>query len=319
MPQPTQGAVHQNVPLANVSLAYMQDQREYVSTRVFPIVPVDKVSNTIYIFTKDDWFRDEAKKRAPGTPSAGSGYGVSTTTYTTDTFAIHKDVPDDIRKSADSVFNMDREATEFVTQRLLLRMEKQWVTDYFTTSIWGTDNTTATDWDDYANSDPIGDVQAAIRAIKIKTGKTPNKFVLGYDVFIKLVSHPDILARINGGATNSQPALVNEEMLARIFGVDEVLVCGAINNTAAEGATATYAFVQGKHALLVYVPPAAGLLTPAAGYTFLWTGISTTGQTVGMRKFRMEDLKADRVEGEIAFDNKVMGADLGYFFSSIVS
>jgi hypothetical protein len=97
------------------------------------------------------------------------------------------------------------------------------------------------------------------------------------------------------------------------------MVCGAINNTAAEGATVVMAFVQGKHALLVHVPPAPGLLTPSAGYTFLWTGISTTGQTVGVRKFRMEDLKADRVEGEIAFDNKVMGTDLGYFFASVVA
>jgi len=30
-------------------------------------------------------------------------------------------------------------------------------------------------------------------------------------------------------------------------------------------------------------------------------------------------LKADRVEGEIAFDNKVVAADLGYFWSNIIN
>jgi hypothetical protein len=33
----------------------------------------------------------------------------------------------------------------------------------------------------------------------------------------------------------------------------------------------------------------------------------------------MESLKADRVEAEMAFDNKVTGADLGYFWDSIVA
>lgn len=319
MPQPTQQAVHQNVPLANISTAYIQDQRNYACTRVFPMVPVDKLSNIFYTYTKADWLRDEAAKRAPATESGGSGYGLSTSSYTCEQYALHKDIADDVRSNADSMLSLDREAALFVMARLLVRMEKQWVTDYFTTSIWGTDSTPTNLWSDYANSDPIGDARTAIRTIKVNTGFTANKLVLGYDVFIKLIDHPDILARINGGSTTGVPALVNEEMLARIFGVEEVVVCGAINNTAAEGATGVYAFVQGKHALLCYVPPAPGLLTPAAGYTFLWTGISTTGQTVGVRTFRMEQLKASRVEGEIAFANKVTGTDLGYFFSSVVA
>jgi hypothetical protein len=33
----------------------------------------------------------------------------------------------------------------------------------------------------------------------------------------------------------------------------------------------------------------------------------------------MEELKADRVEAEVAFDNKVVAADLGYFWSSIIA
>jgi hypothetical protein len=33
----------------------------------------------------------------------------------------------------------------------------------------------------------------------------------------------------------------------------------------------------------------------------------------------MQELKAERVEGEIAFDNKVIGADLGVFLASAVA
>jgi len=33
----------------------------------------------------------------------------------------------------------------------------------------------------------------------------------------------------------------------------------------------------------------------------------------------MESIKSDRVEAEMAFDNKVISSDLGYFWTSIVA
>jgi hypothetical protein len=51
-----------------------------------------------------------------------------------------------------------------------------------------------------------------------------------------------------------------------------------------------------------------------------WTGVSGgLGQTIGASRFRMESVKADRIEGEMAFDMKVVASDLGYFFSAVVS
>lgn len=330
MPQPTASSVHVNAPLTNISVAYIQSQTAFVASRVFPLVPVDKQSDVYYVYTKADWFRDEAKPRAPATESAGSGYGTDgTTSYSCKVYALHKDIPDQVRNNSDSMLNPDRDATMFVTQRMLLRQEKQWAADYFTTGVWGTDmtgsaatvdSTHCIQWSDAANSDPIGDVRTGILTIFKNTGFKPNKLVLGYEVFMKLIDHPDIVARVAGGSTTSLPAMVNEEMLARIFGLDEVVVCGAINNTAAEGATAAYAFVQGKSALLVYSAPNPGLITPSAGYIFFWKGVSgSLGQAVGVKKFRMEPLEADRVEGQIAFDDKVVATDLGYFFTTIVA
>jgi hypothetical protein len=51
-----------------------------------------------------------------------------------------------------------------------------------------------------------------------------------------------------------------------------------------------------------------------------WTGVSGgLGATVGTSRMRMEQYKADRVEAEIAFDMKVIGTDLGYFFNGAVA
>src|SRR5579862_8488315 len=97
MPQPTIGQVHVNAPLTNISVAYIQSQTAFVASQVFPLVPVDKQSNVFYTYTKNDWFRDEAAVRAPATESAGSGYGLSTSTYNCTVWAMHKDIPDQVR------------------------------------------------------------------------------------------------------------------------------------------------------------------------------------------------------------------------------
>jgi hypothetical protein len=87
MSQPTRSDVHANRPLTNISVGYMQRQDIYIANKVFPIVPVDKQSDLYWIYTKNDWFRDEAQRRAPATESVGSGYGVSTASYACDVWS----------------------------------------------------------------------------------------------------------------------------------------------------------------------------------------------------------------------------------------
>ena len=325
MPQPTQSQVHVDAILTNISVAYMQRAENFIADKVFPVVPVDKQSDKYFTYDKNDWLRDEAQVRTDGTESVGSGYNISTATYYADVFAIHKDVGDQTRANADAPINVDREAAEFVTHRLLTRREIQFNNDFMSDGVWGTSATgvasgASTDefvqWSNYTTSDPIEDIEAGKADILSVTGLEANTLVLGYDVFRQLKNHPDLVDRIK--YTSSQT--ITEDMLARMFDIDRVLVSKSIKATNAEGATAAYSFTTGKNALLCHVADAPGLLTPSAGYTFQWTGVSQgLGTTIGTSSFRLESLKATRIEAELAFDNKVVGADLGYFFGSAVA
>ena len=325
MPQPTISQVHIDAILTNISVAYMQKAENFISDKVFPVVPVDKKSNKYFTYTKNDWFRDEAQRRAPGTESAGGGYNLSTDTYSADVWAFHKDVDDQTMANADTPLNPLREASEFVTRRLLLRREIQFVSDYLTTGVWGTDVTGVSaspssvqfyQWSDYANSDPIEDIEKAKSDILSTTGMEGNTLVLGYEVFRKLKNHPDVVDRYK----YTTSSVITEDMMARLFGVDRILVAKSVKATNAEGATGAYGFTFGKAACLLHVAPSPGLMTPSAGYIFAWTGVSGgLGATIGTSNFRMEHLKANRVEAEVAFDNKVVATDLGYFFASAVA
>ena len=319
MPQPTPSDVHVDAILTSVSVAFIQSQNNFVADRVFRSIPVDKQSDKYFVYTKGDWFRDEAQVRAPASPSAGGGYTLSTATYSADVYAFHKDVDDQTRANADAPLNPDRDATEFITQRMLLRKEIQWTTDFFTTSIWTTDVTGGTDftkWSSYASSDPIEDVETGKATILTSTGMLPNTLVVGYDVYRQLRNHPDIIDRIKYTSSNT----VDTDTIARLLGLERVLVSRAIKNTANEGATVSMSNIAGKNALLCYVAPSPGILTPTAGYSFAWRGVSDgMGQTVGISRFRLPELRADRIESQMAWDNKVISADLGYFFASAVA
>lgn len=322
MAQPTSSQVHAiNVPLTNISTAYIQDQSNFIAGKVFPRVSVKKQSDAYYTYPKNSWLRDEARPRAGGTESVGSGYDVSTSTYTAKVWAIHKNVDDQARNNADAGINLDRDATEFVTQRLLLSREIQWMTDFFTTSVWATDSTPSALWSAYATSDPVSDVETGKTTILASTGYKPNTLVLGYEVFVKLKNHPDVIDRINH--FNASGSIVNatEQSLAVLFGVSNVYVSMGIKATNVEGETAATSFIAGKHALLAYVAPRPSLMTPSAGYTFSWDGVAggMPGAEVGIKKFYIPEIASDRVEGQIAYANKVIGSDLGYFFSSAVS
>ena len=322
MPQPTVYDVHVDRPLTNISVAYIQEQSHFVATKVFPMLAVDKKSDQYYTYTQADWFRDEARPRADSTESAGSGYNVSQDAYSCNVYAIRKDVGDQVVANSDNPLNPFADATRFVTQKMLLKQEAEWVADYFTTSKWATDKTGGThftQWSNYATSDPISDIEAGKETILNNTGFLPNALVMGYQTFRILKHHPEIVDRMKY-TTPVVNSTVSEMLLAAMFGVANVYVARGVKNAAVENATDNYSFFHGKHALLCYVEPRASLLTPTAGYTFMWRGVSDgLGANVGITRFRMDHLRAERIEAQMAWDNKLVGSQLGYFFSGAVA
>jgi hypothetical protein len=320
MPQPTPSDVHVNAPLTNIAIAYMADQTDYVADKMFPNVPVRKQSDVYFKYPRDNWYRTEAKPRAPSTESAGSGYAVETDSYNASVQALHKDVDDQLRANQDAPLNMDRDAAEFVTRGLMLRKEKDWAAKYFKTSTWtggtgGVDFVPATKWD-ASGSTPITDIRSQIGEVKSKTGFRPNKLLLAEDVWLILQDNADFLDRI----AITQRKIVTKELLASVLDVGEVLVAGGIENTAAEGAALAMDWLFKKQALLVYAAPRPSIMMPSAGYVFSWTGyLGASQQGMRMKRFRMEPIASDRVEGEMAYDQKLVASDLGVFFDAVIS
>lgn len=315
-----------NVPLTNVSVGFAIDQTRFVADRVFPQVPVALQGGMYYKWDNDDWLRDNMKKRADGTESQGVDLSVTEDTYFTSVWALHRQIGDQLRANAPAVFALDSQATQFLTTQYLIRKEVSFFDSYFQKGVWGTEYTgvgtgtpTSTQflqWDNDAST-PLQDVQRMKTEILLKTGYLPNKLVVPLAVDQALKNHPDIMARVVYGGNNATPAQITNAALAALFEVEEYLVSTGVMNGANAGAAPDRQFFLSNSVLLAYAPPAAGIFTPSAGYTLLWTGYIGTGG-LQISKFRMEHLKSDRIEGETAFDQKVVAPSLGGYFANVI-
>jgi len=329
MSNPTQTGVHVDSALTNLSVAYRQSASAFIADRVFPNVPVRFKSDEYYIYNRADWNRDEVQVRAPATESAGGGYRLSTETYTAKVHGFHKDVADPDRANADPAIDLDRDAVEYVMHKMMLGKEVDWANRFFTSGVWSSEKTGVASnptgnqvvkWSDTTSGDPIGDIEAAIIDMESQTGYAPNKLVLNRRSMSALKNHPDVVDRVKyATSTSDNPARVTPQTLAALFGLDEILMSTAVVNSAAEGATESSDYVTGTNALLVYAPRTASLMTPSAGLTFSWSGYLGNGNAMGIAtsRFRMDNLKAERIEAEMAYDQKVVAADLGYAFIDI--
>lgn len=331
MPQPTQSDLHVDVPLTNISVAYLQDESAYVADRVFPRVPVQKQSDLYWKYHKSEWRRTDVERRAPSTETPGVGWNVETAQYFAHVYGVHKDIDDQLRANADSPFNLNRDATRFVTDQLLLKRDIDWSNTYFASGVWDTDLSGVASsptsgeflrWDE-SGSDPIGDVTSEVIALRENTGMSPNTLVVNPYVLHALRNHADILERIK----YTQRGIVSEDLLASLFGVDKILVTWASLNTgerfqdpSSSDDNATYQFINGRHALLVYANPNPSLMTPSGGYTFTWNGyLGGNNRGIRIKRFRQENIASDRIEGEMTYDMNVVSSDVGAFFSDAVS
>lgn len=340
--QPTQGDLHVNGLLSNLSLQYMQEMDHFVADKVFPVITVQNQSDRFAQFSRADFNRNDMQKRADATESAGGDYQVDTTaTYFAEVWAKHHDIGDQRRSNADSVFNLDAQGTRILSNSAMINKEVAWASAFFAASLWTTDwtgvaasptSTQVLQWSDYNASAPIPDVRRMCTAIALVNGGfRPNKMVMGRQVFDALADHPDFIERIKYGNSEAQPSRVTRAAMASLFEMEEVLVMDAIVNNGQRqagpdsGGTSinageSNAFIGGKGLLLAHTPSAPGMYTPGCGYCFSWTGYLGANALGGrLKNFRIEPKAADRLEIEIAYVYKKVMSEMGGFIASVIA
>jgi hypothetical protein len=330
---PTAGDVHVNAPLTNFSQKWLQDSANFQALSGMPNAPVSKQSDLYYEFSRADFFRRQAQIRADGTESQGASWKLSTNPYFAHVYALHKDVTDRQRANADNQVRLEESTAQFLTQQLMLEREILFQETFMpagaASGIWASEWVGAVTGDqiadfvfwDRADSDPISDIRVASEAIQLATGKRPNRLMMGQTTWNDLVENDAILARINGGATTSLPAIVMRTLVAQLFELEQLSVMAGVVNTGLETTAADIndgevnAWINDDTALLYFSPSGVALDQPTAGMQFSWNGfMGATDAGLRIKRFRHEPTESDRIEAQMSFDYRVTSPELGHYF-----
>lgn len=330
MPSPTPADRYVKPLLTNVAVKWLQDNRNFISTQVFPNLPVKLQGGHIAQYSMTDLYRNPgiSARRGLSEESKGTKYSVSMQEYFCHPYALHKDVDVQERVNQMNPFDADEDATEIVTQQLAIMREVEFVDSFFKTGVWGTDLIGANSspgsgqflqWDQ-EGSDPVQDV-SRIRVEIGKTGFVPNVLAVDFATHEALKNNKCIKERIKYGASPSNPAIVNEQTLAALFEVDKYVVGRAVHTVSESGsADETTNYIMPHGALLAYATPRPSVQRPSAGYTVSWTGLIGGGNEFGIRvsQWWMQELKSWRTEGELAYGMKQVAAPLAAFFADTI-
>lgn len=331
MPLPTLNDVHVDAPLTTVSTAYLQAATGFIADKVFPVIPVNYKSDQVLAYNRRDFQRMEAQVLADDAEAAGGGYRMdAAVTYNAEVWAIRRDLGAQLMANATPPQNPERDATEWITQQLLLRRERQFLNAFVAAGVWRANDQTGVagvpgadqflQWNDPAST-PIEDIAAQQDVIEGATGFRPMTLGMGAQIWRALRNHPDIVDRI--GEAQVGPRIVAEQQMATILDVDKVLVARSVQDTSVQGAAADLtAYAMGRSAVLVYSAPRPAIMMPSGGYIFAWTGLLGAG-AFGNRIRRIEmpwvGTGSTRIQGEMAFGLNVIDANLGRFFATAVA
>lgn len=306
MPQLVDYQVDQT--LTSMSKAYQNGK--LIGTMLMPRLDVPGRTGYYFVYDKSK-FRIEDSRRTGLNEANTVDYGLVKAAFgPLAERSLQEKIEDEVIKTYPSEHDARVDATENVTENLDLGLEKD-IADMLTSgsNITQTVALSGTDrWNDFANSDPFTDLQTGIDTIKASAMVTPNKLVLGYQVWAKLRHHPDLLGRLSVASIR----VLTPQLLADLIGVEEVLIGDALYNTADEGQSDVMSYVWGKNALLAYVRPSPKIKSISLGYTL------QVQDARYVDRWAEPWHKAQVVRANDYYESKLVAAEAGYLITTVI-
>lgn len=296
--------------LSNVSIAWQNNA--FVCDTVFPELQVKDKTGLYWKYGKEK-FGQTNDVRAPGTYAQVVGYDLTQASYgPLLDHSLDAMVTDEVADVASAPLDPGVDATELVTEKIMVNKEIDAYNQCSNTSTL-TQNVTLSGtsrWNDYANSDPIGDFRTAIDAVSKAVIKPTNQLtvLIGREAYNVLRDHPQFIERIK----HSQLGILTTDLLANILEVKQVIIAESQYNSAGQGLTASMGYIWGKNAWVMYIDPQPGMRKVTFGFT-LRKGPRT------VFRFRDERAEADYIRVKDYYQQLIVQADAAYFIKTVVN
>jgi hypothetical protein len=312
--RPSVNQVHVNTLLSDFSIAYGQSLDSFIATKMFPVHPVLKESDNILEWSRDAWHSIAAEILADGDEPLARDLKISTDgSYVLKNYSLATRITDRQRQNSDNPISVEKKKMKWLTEQIYKKLEKVFADSYMQLGVWTTDVAAgglSGRWN-VGTSDPIGDITSQKDIVRQLTGKTKFALGLGSPVMSALLTHPDLVERVQYTSVPTNESL--RKSMASLLGVDYVFVSGAIYNANAVGLAFSGQNIIDDDALLIGYTEDPGQEDVVGGVTF-----GKKNQFIVTKMTREAKREADFYWNTCMADMKLICADCGVFFSDIV-
>jgi hypothetical protein len=327
------GAFRPHTALSNMALAYYQSDAKAFAKSIFPICPVVLSSDNYYIFNKEDLLRDNWRRK----PAYGK-VDPAVLSEHTDSYACQVDQmimgidrirqTDLVRRQGPRAVDPRTQRTKAMAGQANIHQDVIFASKFFKSGVWGHEekgvDTTTPGENEFikfsnGNSDPVAIIDNRKTLMEQSTGRMPNRLAIGVNVYNALKLHPAILERVKYGGSTANPAMVTENVLAQLFGVERLTVQRSIMNKAELGQNADMQYIGDPNGfLLAYATDAPSINEPSAGYIFTWDMLGD-GNIMPILNYDGESgTHSEFIEGLMATDMRKTADDLAMYFTDAV-
>ena len=308
MPLPSQ--VRVDKAMSTFSLRYSNEA--YIADRVFPlqrsVLWDSKDAGKYFEYPKDNLRVERDGPLGTRSPAPEVNYAMSTTSFSLNRYALKELVTRDEQDNADQPLDPEEDATEFLTDHLLVGREYRAASIAFSATYVTTGATlTGTDqWSDETSA-PLTIINTARDSLAVNA----NAFIMGQQTWQYLREHPDIVSRYQytsgGGVTKAQ--------FADLLDMDpaNIMVGDARRNTTDEGQTASLSYIWGKHAVLAHIADAPRPRTQTAFVTL------ARGESREVSNWIENDPEGTWMKVQDRYLQKVVATDCAYLFTNAVA
>jgi hypothetical protein len=228
----------QRPELADALYEYQPDGVNYFADLIAPRIQVSEASGQFEVVKRETMLQNTDDARTPTGEYKELDAELTKLDYTTTDRGLTHTLKDGDRQTIQ--LNREMMTMRLLKGTLMRNREKRIFDLLFNTSTWtGADlyTDTATTWATVATCDPVADVIAAKKKVRDNSGVEPNAVIMSATNFDYCLISTKIRGFLSGIKTPSAADVANE--LPRLMGVNQVIVCNAVRNTAPEGKSAS--------------------------------------------------------------------------------
>lgn len=302
----------------------MAEAMAHAGTRVFPVFEVAESAGTFGRIPLKELLKNvDTNRQARGVYNR-LNFEFAEDNYTTKEQGLEGVVDENQARVYRNYFDFEMGIADLVQSRVLENLEKAIAAAVFDNATWtGASLTTAVtnEWDDYSAATPLTDIEAAVNKVYDGCGLWPNALVVNRRVFRNLRNCDQVIERIQsaGAGSPTKPTDITADMLARVFDLSQVIVCGTTKNGAAEGATASPTQIwSSEYAMVCRVAETQQIEEPCIGRVLHWGGDGSAIQGV-VERYRSDEARGDVIRVRHQYGLKRLYTECGHLLSNVTT